>query len=170
MLSRWFVWGRAMSYHRNKKAKVAQSRLTLCNPMGCMCPTRLLCPWHSPGKNTEVGSHSILEGIFPTKGSNPGLPHCRQILHHLSHLGSPTQKPFPIWWQGHQQKIQPAFYQDDIQQLGGEKKISYHSNTGILVFFQLAENKITHSFINLSKFFYENDGSLQKNVNYLETS
>ena len=50
---------------------------------------RLLCPWNSPGKNTGVGCHSLLEGIFPTQGSNPGLLHCRQILYHLSYQGSP---------------------------------------------------------------------------------
>ena len=43
----------------------------------------------SPGKNTEVGCHALLQGIFPTQGSNPGLPHCRWILYHLSHQGSP---------------------------------------------------------------------------------
>ena len=48
-------------------------------------PTRLLSPWDSPGNNTDVGSHSVLQGIFPTRGSNPGLPYCRQILYHLSH-------------------------------------------------------------------------------------
>ena len=37
----------------------------------------------SPGKNTGVGCHALLLGIFPTQGSNPGLPHCRQILYHL---------------------------------------------------------------------------------------
>ena len=46
-------------------------------------------PWNSPGQNTGVGSLSLLQGIFPTQGSNPGLPHCRQILYQLSHLGSP---------------------------------------------------------------------------------
>ena len=51
--------------------------------------TRLLCPWASPGRNTGVGSHSLLQGIFPTQGSNLGLLHCRQILYHLSHQGSP---------------------------------------------------------------------------------
>jgi len=54
-----------------------------------MEPTRLPCPWNSPGKNIGVGSHSLLQGIFPTQGSNPGLLHCRQILYHLSHQGSP---------------------------------------------------------------------------------
>ena len=52
-------------------------------------PTRLLCPWNSPGKNTGEGSHSLLQGIFPTQGSNPGLLYCTQILYHLSHQGSP---------------------------------------------------------------------------------
>ena len=40
-------------------------------------------------QNTGVGSHSLLQGIFPTQGSNPGLPHCKQILYQLSHKGSP---------------------------------------------------------------------------------
>ena len=52
-------------------------------------PTRLLCPWDSPGKNTGVGCHALLQGIFPAQGLNPGLPHCRQILYRLSHQGSP---------------------------------------------------------------------------------
>ena len=46
--------------------------------------------WYSViGQNTGVGSLSLLQGIFPTQGSNPGLPHCRQILYQLSHKGSP---------------------------------------------------------------------------------
>ena len=44
---------------------------------------------HSPGKNTGVSCHFLLQGIFPTQGSNPGLLHCRQILYRLSHQGSP---------------------------------------------------------------------------------
>ena len=46
------------------------------------------CPWNSPGQYTGVGSQSLLQGIFPTQGSNPGLPHCRQILYQLSNQGS----------------------------------------------------------------------------------
>ena len=46
-------------------------------------------PWNSPGQNTGVGSHSLLQGIFPIQGSNPALPHCRWILYQLSHQGSP---------------------------------------------------------------------------------
>ena len=50
---------------------------------------RHLCPWNSPGKNAGVGSHALLQGIFPTQGSDLGLLHCRQILYQLSHQGSP---------------------------------------------------------------------------------
>ena len=60
---------------------------TLCDPMD-FGPPRLFYPWDSPGKNTGVGSHSLLQEIFPIQGSNPGLPHYRQILYHLSRPGS----------------------------------------------------------------------------------
>ena len=56
-------------------------------------PARLPCPWDSPGKNTAVGCHSLLQGIFQTQGLNLGLLHCRQILNYLSHQGSPC---YPI--------------------------------------------------------------------------
>ena len=46
-------------------------------------------PWNSPGQTTGVGSLSLLQGIFPTQGSNPGLLHCRKILYQLNHKGSP---------------------------------------------------------------------------------
>ena len=49
----------------------------------------LYSPWNSPGQNTGLGSPSLLQGIFPTQGPNPGLPHCRRILYQLSHKGSP---------------------------------------------------------------------------------
>ena len=52
-------------------------------------PHGLYSPWNSPGQNTGVGSLSLLQGIFPTQGGNPGIPHCRQILYQLSHKGSP---------------------------------------------------------------------------------
>ena len=48
-------------------------------------PTRLLCPRSSLGKNTGVGCHSLLQGIYSTQGSNLDLLHCGQILYHLSH-------------------------------------------------------------------------------------
>ena len=52
-------------------------------------PHGIYSPWNSPGQNTAVGSLSLLQGIFPTQGSDPGLPHCRWILYQLSHKGSP---------------------------------------------------------------------------------
>ena len=65
----------------------------------CLCESRsfvsnswqphgLYSPWNSPGQNTGVGSLSLLQGIFPTQGLNPGLPHCRWILYHLSYQGA----------------------------------------------------------------------------------
>ena len=56
---------------------VTQLCLTPCDPM------------NPPGKNTGVGCHALLQGVFPTQESNPGLPHCRWIIYQLSHQGSP---------------------------------------------------------------------------------
>ena len=53
-------------------------------------PARLLRPWDSPGKNSRVGCHFLLQWIFPTQGLSPDLLHCRKILYCLSHQGSPT--------------------------------------------------------------------------------
>ena len=52
-------------------------------------PHGLYSPWNSPVQNTRMGILSLLQGIFPTQGMNPGLPHCRQIPYQLSHRGSP---------------------------------------------------------------------------------
>ena len=54
-------------------------------------PHGLYSPWNSPGQNTGVGNHTLLQRIFPTQGSSPGLLHCRQILCQLSHQGSPRR-------------------------------------------------------------------------------
>ena len=62
--------------------KVAQS-------FPALGPHGLYSPWNSPGQNTGVGSLYLLHGIFPSQGSNPGLPHCRRIPYQLSHKGSP---------------------------------------------------------------------------------
>ena len=67
------------------KVLVAQSCPTLCDLME---PIRLSCLWDSPGKNTGVSCHSLLQGIFLTLGSNLGLLHCRAISYHLIHQGS----------------------------------------------------------------------------------
>ena len=68
---------------------VAQQCLTRCDPMDCSPPGSSV-HGDSPGKNTGVGCHALLQGIFSAQGSNPGLPHCRWILYHLSHQGSPV--------------------------------------------------------------------------------
>ena len=66
---------------------VAKLCPTFGNPMDCVQPTRLLYPQNSPSKNTGVGSHSLLQEIFPSQRSNMGLLHCRLILDWLSHQG-----------------------------------------------------------------------------------
>ena len=69
------------------------SRAQLLRPQG-LWPARLLCPWHSPGKNTGVGCHFLLQGIFPTQGLNSslsGLLHWQEDSLPLSHLGSITK-------------------------------------------------------------------------------
>ena len=91
------------SVQRSKKArslrvKVAQSCLTL-------WPHGLYSPWNSPGQNTRVGSLTLLQGIFPTQGSNTGLLHCRRILYQLSHNGTwrednPVGLENSAWWEG----------------------------------------------------------------------
>ena len=65
------------------EVKVAQLCPNLCDPMDYV----LYSPWNPPGQNTGVSSLSLLQGIFPTQGLNPGFPHCRQILYQLSHKG-----------------------------------------------------------------------------------
>ena len=70
------------------KVKVAQLCPTL-RPLG------IYSPWNSLGQNTGVGSLSVFHGLFPTQGSNPGLPHCMQILYQLSH--KETQEHWSGW-------------------------------------------------------------------------
>ena len=61
---------------------VTPSCPTLCDPMDLSPPGSSVHPWDSPVKNTGVGYHSLLQGIFLTQGSNPGLLHYRQILYY----------------------------------------------------------------------------------------
>ena len=69
------VWA---TMHACMHAKSLQLCSTPCNPMDCSPPGILLCPWDSLDNNTGVGCHALLQGIFPTQGSNPGLLH---LLH-----------------------------------------------------------------------------------------
>ena len=97
---------------------------------------RLYSPWNSPGQNTGVGILSLLQVIFLTQGSNPGLPHYRQILYQLSHKGSPPRvKP------AHSIPCTPLHQPDPCDHsqlhassLGSARRshicdISFHSNT-----------------------------------------
>ena len=70
-----------------REVKWSQSRSVMSD---FLWPHRLYNPWNSPGQNTGVDSLSLLQGIFPTQGLNPGFLHCRQSLYQLSHKGSPT--------------------------------------------------------------------------------
>ena len=75
------------------KVKESVSQSVVSNslwPQG-LYPTRLLCPWDSPGKNAGVGCHFFPQGIFLTQGLKLDLLHCRQILYNLSHQGIPTE-------------------------------------------------------------------------------
>ena len=95
-------WGIARKEEKDEKAltwkSYAAGKNLLCGH-GESCsvvsdslrPRGLYSPWDSPGQNTGMGSRSLLHGIFPTQGSNSGLPHCRQILYQLSHEGSPKR-------------------------------------------------------------------------------
>ena len=65
----------------------AQSCLTLCDPMGCS-PSDFSVRGDSPGKNTGVDYHALLQRIFPAQGLNLGLLHCKRTCYHLSHKGS----------------------------------------------------------------------------------
>ena len=101
---------------------VIQSCLTLCDLINCSPPGSLVYG-DSPGKNTGVGCHALLQVIFPTQGSNPGLLHCRQILYQLSHQlqaessHSPTPPQAPEPWRHlqagslHQVQFGPSFWQ-----------------------------------------------------------
>ena len=79
--------------HRSVLCLVTQSCPTLCDPTDCS-PPGLLCPRDSPGKNTRVDCHFLLQGFFLIQGLNPGLLHSRQILYHLSYRAVPDYTTF----------------------------------------------------------------------------
>ena len=79
----------SQTFYEKANALVAQSCPTHCNPMD-RSPPGFSVHEILQARNTGVGSHSLLQGIFPTQGSNPSVLHCRQILHHLSYQGSPS--------------------------------------------------------------------------------
>ena len=75
-------WNIGRAQGESWEVKVAQSCRTLYDPIQSMEFS------NSPGQNTGVGSRSLLQGIFPSQGWNPGLPHCRRSLYQLSYQGS----------------------------------------------------------------------------------
>ena len=91
------------SYLLNEKQKRAKSENSkICSVVSdFLQPHGLYSPWNSPGQNTRVGSLSLLKGIFPAQGSNPGLSHCRWILYQLSHKGSPIYKVCLVLFTAH---------------------------------------------------------------------
>ena len=83
---------RLVQVHRvagSSQSLVSHSVVSDCLQPHGLQPARLLSPWDFLGKNTGVDCHFLLQGIFLTQGSNPGLLHCRQILYCLSYQGSP---------------------------------------------------------------------------------
>ena len=80
-------------YFRTPKVKVSESGSVASNSLR---PHGLYSPCNSPGKNTGVGSCSLLQGIFPTQESNGGLLHCSRILYQLSYQGSPQNPKHPL--------------------------------------------------------------------------
>ena len=66
---------------------VSQPCPTLCDPVDCSLPSSSVHAY-SPSKNNELVCQALLQGIFPTQGSNPGLPHCRWVFYRLSHQWS----------------------------------------------------------------------------------
>ena len=107
------------------------SRISL-RPHGLQ-PARLLCPWDSPGKNTGVDCHFLLQGIFSTQGLNLGLPHCRQILYQLSCQGSPKEKPI-LHLSPHQNFLRSfiSFFSFILKYMGTSEYGEYATNVKII--------------------------------------
>ena len=102
-------WGKTAHHTTNvafvvkvKVKSLSHARLFVI-PWRVAC-TKLLHPWDFQGKSTGVGCHFLLQGIFPTQGSNPGLSHCRQMLYRLSHQGSLHLWYQPLTLQKHKKK------------------------------------------------------------------
>ena len=90
-LERWAGWVTSKWEHGNTMWKEAMKSESERHSVvsNSLRPHALYSPWNFPGQNTGVGSLSLLQRIFPTQGSNPGLLHCRCILYQLGHKGSP---------------------------------------------------------------------------------
>ena len=129
------TWWRAVSHEQGNLCLVAQLCPILCDPMD-YSPPCFSVHGDSPGQNTGVGCQALLQGIFPTQGSNTGLPHCRQILYCLSHQESPrilewvaypfsTESSWPRNWTG---CIAGGFFTSWATREGLESGRSYRSS------------------------------------------
>ena len=90
---RWFLKNKQNLNRQNSVlyyAMLSHSVVSSSSWLHGVYPTRLLCPWDFPGKNTGVGFHFLLPWIFLTGELNWGLLHCRWILYQLSYQGSPN--------------------------------------------------------------------------------
>ena len=119
-------------------------------------PRGLYSPRNSPGQNTGVGTHSLLQGIFPTQGSNPSLLHCRQILYQLSHKESPRILEWIAYsfssgssWPGNQARVSCIAGGLGAQELnkGGEKvkkevKSTNHSEVLVILFYMFKDSEM----------------------------
>ena len=88
----------ALTMGEKKSESVSRSVMTDSLGLYGLQPIRLLCLWNSPGRNSKVGCHFLLQGIFPTQGSNLCLLHCVWILYHLSHERSPLDREDFIYY------------------------------------------------------------------------
>ena len=111
-------------------------------------PTRLLCPWDSPGKNIEVGSHSPLQGIFPTQGLNPGLLNCRWIIYHLIFRdGNSKILVYQLPWIKEEKKR----HRQNTDEFYGSEMILYNTVMMILIIIHLSKPKeCTKARVNLN--------------------
>ena len=108
----WIIFRKECFKHERKvKVKVAQTYLTLCDPRDCS-PQGSSVHGDSPGKDSTVGFHGLLQEIFPNQGLNPDLPHCRQILYQVSHQGNPVLNMALSL-----KKKKKVYYDDRFQQL-----------------------------------------------------
>ena len=122
----------------------------------CATPRTIYISWNSPGQNTGVGTHSLLQGIFPTQGSNPSLLHCRQILYQLSHKESPRILEWIAYsfssgssWPGNQARVSCIAGGLGAQELnkGGEKvkkevKSTNHSEVLVILFYMFKDSEM----------------------------
>ena len=103
---------------------------TLCDPMNSS-PLGSFVHGDSPGKNTRVVCHALLQGIFPTQGLNPGLLHCRQTLYHLSHQGSLANQTIFIRPIMKQEPKPTSRVEDEKENIveGNTKEVGYHKKS-----------------------------------------